>query len=295
MRQFFEELRQARNIPKDSVDDKYYLDSYEDNIYGSMPDIFYEMFKQSPGSELMQGKRGEKPKAAALHSSSMLAYNFFHWVSKETPLTYEGIVYDKVVFEEKLRVLKGNNKANMDIVLVSKDNNTILFIESKFTEHLEMLFARTYHNPRNYLSQGEQWSSVISSVNLTSHYYAGLKQIMCHLSGINNLARDQVSLKWFNENSWLNKVYEVQLTGNENYIFKSIVFQPKNLELSRLTESYMELISREVPNLTFLNTNIKVIPDPILTYGSLWNDSLKTSIKDSYLIDYLNGYLSVHK
>lgn len=295
MRQFFEELRQARNIPKDSVDDKYYLDSYEDNIYGSMPDIFYEMFKQSPGSELMQGKRGEKPKAAALHSSSMLAYNFFHWVSKETPLTYEGIVYDKVVFEEKLRVLKGNNKANMDIVLVSKDNNTILFIESKFTEHLEMLFARTYHNPRNYLSQGEQWSSVISSVNLTSHYYAGLKQIMCHLIGINNLARDQVSLKWFNENSWLNKVYEVQLTGNENYIFKSIVFQPKNLELSRLTESYMELISREVPNLTFLNTNIKVIPDPILTYGSLWNDSLKTSIKDSYLIDYLNGYLSVHK
>ena len=295
MRQFFEELRQARNIPKDSVDDKYYLDSYEDNIYGSMPDIFYEMFKQSPGSELMQGKRGEKPKAAALHSSSMLAYNFFHWVSKETPLTYEGIVYDKVVFEEKLRVLKGNNKANMDIVLVSKDNNTILFIESKFTEHLEMLFARTYHNPRNYLSQGEQWSSVISSVNLTSHYYAGLKQIMCHLIGINNLARDQVSLKWFNENSWLNKVYEVQLTGNENYIFKSIVFQPKTLELSRLTESYMELISREVPNLTFLNTNIKVIPDPILTYGSLWNDSLKTSIKDSYLIDYLNGYLSVHK
>ena len=148
MRQFYEALRQARNIPIDSIDDKYYLESYEDNIFVAMQPVFYNMFWQGSGSELKSGRRGEKPKAAALHSSSMLAYNFFHWICDETPLIYKGVVYNKVVFEEKLRVLKGNNTANMDIVLVSKDNKTILFIESKFTEHLEMLFSRTVLNIR---------------------------------------------------------------------------------------------------------------------------------------------------
>ena len=296
MRQFYEALRQARNISIDSVDEKYYLESYEDNIFGAtMPPVFYNMFWQGSGSELKSGRRGEKPKAAALHSSSMLAYNFFHWICDETPLIYKGVVYNKVVFEEKLRVLKRNNTANMDIILVSKDNNTILFIESKFTEHLEMLFSRTYHDLKNYLSQGEIWSSVISEFNLSSHYYAGLKQIMCHLIGINNLTCNEAALNWFNKNSWLNKVYDVSLTGHENYIFKSIVFQPRNAELSKLTESYIGLVCREVPNLSFLNNNIKVMPEPVITYGSLWNDSLKTSIKDNSLIDYLKGYLSVHK
>ena len=295
MKQFYEELREARNISKNVIDDKYYLNSYKENIYGSMPKDFYDMFWQGSGSELKQGRRGEKPKAAALHSSSMLAYNFFHWISKETPLLYEGVVYDKVVFEEKLRVLRvRNNNANMDIVLISKDKNTVLFLESKFTEHLEMLFSSTYHNPKNYFSLGKNWSSVINSFNLTSHYYAGVKQIMCHLIGINNLACNQDSLNRFNKNSWLNKVYKVSLTGHENYIFKSIVFQPKDPELSRLTESYIKLVRHEIPNFTFLNENIKVMPDPIITYGSLWNDSLKSSIKNKSLIDYLNGYLSVH-
>lgn len=294
MKQFYEALRKARNISQESVDDKYYLKSYKDNIYGEMPVFFYEMFWQGYGSELKPGRGGEKPKAAALHSSSMLAYNFFHWISEETPLTYEGVIYDKVVFEEKLRVLKGNNMANMDIVLVSKDNNTVLFLESKFTEHLEMLFTRTYHNPTNYLSQGETWSSVIRTFNLRSHYYAGIKQIMCHLMGINNLAINQDALNWFNKNSWLNKVYGITLKGDENYIFKSIVFQPNDPELKSLTESYMDLVRREAQEFSFLKDNIKVIPNPIITYGTLWEESIKASIKDQSLIEYLNGYLSVH-
>ena len=292
MKQFYEALRKARNFPQESVDDTYYLKSYEDNIYGEMPAVFYKMFEQGSGSEL----KGDKPKAAALHSSSMLAYNFFHWISEETPLTYDGVIYDKVVYEEKLRVLKGNNKANMDIVLVSKERNTILFLESKFTEHLAMMFSRTYHDPNKYFSLGETWSSMIRAFNLSSHYYAGIKQIMCHLIGINNLASDKDALKWFNNNSWLNKVHGINdLKGDENFIFKSIVFQPKDSELSILTESYMDFVRREAQEFSFLKDNIKVFPNPIINYRDLWKGGMEKSIQDSNLKEYLENYLATHE
>lgn len=41
MKQFYEALRKARNISQESVDDKYYLKSYKDNIYGEMPVFFF--------------------------------------------------------------------------------------------------------------------------------------------------------------------------------------------------------------------------------------------------------------
>ena len=295
MKQFYEALRKARNISQESVDDNFYLDSYEENIYGEMPGVFQEMFGQGSGSELKPRRRGEKPKAAALHSSSMLAYNFFHWISEGTPLTYDGVVYDKVIFEEKLRVLKGNNKANMDIVLVSKDRNTFLFLESKVTEHLELLFSRTYHDPNMYLSQGETWSSMIRAFNLSSHYYAGIKQIMCHLIGINNLASNEKALNWFNDNSWLNKLYKISIKGDKTFIFKSIVFQPKDSELSSLTESYMGFVREEAKKFSFLKDNIKVIPNPIITYRDLWKGGMEGSIQDSKLKEYLERYLAAHE
>ena len=69
----------------------------------------------------------------------MLAYNFFSWIDKEHPLKYGGVIYNKVIFEEQFRVLKSrNNKANIDVLLISEDNKTILLLESKFTEHLKL-------------------------------------------------------------------------------------------------------------------------------------------------------------
>ena len=58
----------------------------DDNIFPEkMNDRFVKMFRNGSGKEL-------SGKALAVHSSSMLAFNFFHWISEENPLTIDNII-----------------------------------------------------------------------------------------------------------------------------------------------------------------------------------------------------------
>ncbi len=98
-------------------------------------------------------------------SSSMLAYNFFHWVSPEHPLTWHGTTFDKVYFEVKFPVLaknsdcsRNNSPSNMDVVLISDDCLTMLCIESKYTEqtdrHCFGCSGRSLHASRPHRVRG---------------------------------------------------------------------------------------------------------------------------------------------
>ena len=300
---FKDALKEARNI---SVDNEYYAKNYEDNIYlPPMGENHIRMFCKGGGKELLP-KEGKKEKGACIYSSSMLAYNFFSWINKENPLVMDDINYDIVVFEEQFRVLRNrNNKANLDVVLVSDDRKTLLLLESKFTEHLATTnymseISTAYDSEESYFKNclGNRWVSIIKEIRKMpdgkEEYYDGLKQVVCHLIGISSVIRNKDARDWFNHNSWLHHVEGLTLKGDETFIFKSIVFHPNTENESKVSKAYELLNKKFVNSIDFLPDNLKVGPEPIITYRQLWDSGMNKSIRDDSLRKYLEKYLKVH-
>jgi hypothetical protein len=295
---FLRNLHEVRGIPTDK---KYYAKNYQENIYPeTMDEIHIRMFCRGGGKELYPTD-GTKEKAACIYSSSMLSYNFFHWINEKHPLTLFGIKFTKVVFEEQFRVLKNrNNKANIDVVLISEDGETLLAFESKFTEHLHKgpaTIKEAYDNSGNYFSDGENWVKVINYLRSNSNkesYQEGLKQVTCHLIGISNVMRDRTAIEWFNKNSWLSHLYHINISDVKKIIFKSLVFHPNTEIEGTLSEDY-EILNRE-----FVSKQINFVPkelileNPIITYKDLWDEGMRDSIRDPELKKYLEKYLSAH-
>ena len=201
-----------------------YLPTYAENVFPAAREAittgkFHDMFMAGDGHELEDyiDRSGylHRANAKAVHSSSMLAYNFFHWVSPEHPLTWNGITYDKVYFEVKFPVMVKssngrpiNRPSNMDVVLISHDCETMLCIESKYTEHTHRQpaeFADAYFMHDCYY-QGNPF--IPSFIHAALHYnekkngyYAGIKQNVSHLIGVTNICYDADALAWFRDNN----------------------------------------------------------------------------------------------
>lgn len=283
------------------VDTKYYVDSYHVNIFPEEMDVrFKDMFSRGSGNELLP-KNGKKENAAALYSSSMLAFNFFHWINEKHPFKYEGVTYDKVVFEEQFRCLANrNNKANIDIVLISDDNRTLLLLESKFTEHFSnnssymKKIGPSYTNPKSYFCSGNSWAEIVGiyrklASDSKKGYFDGIKQDICHLISLNSLIENQAARNWFNKESWIKKIYGIELKGNETFIFKNIVFSPKNnfKKEAAYTKTYKGLYSDfevEVQGRGFLPTNLTF---SMTTYGEMWKEFMSKLIWNESLKKYL--------
>lgn len=301
-KKFSAALQKEREI---EVDNRYYADSYLSNIYNTqMSEKHIRMFCKGGGKELFP-KEGEKEKAACIYSSSMLTYNFFSWIDKEHPLKYDGVIYNKVIFEEQFRVLKNrNNKANIDVLLISEDNKTILLLESKFTEHLKLKpieISKAYSIDQSYFINGKKWVEIINSLrnNMSLNkkaYYEGLKQVACHLIGISSAILNEEANKWFNQNSWMHHIENINITDATTLIFKSIVFNPKLEEERTRTNEYIELnkeFMTHISEKSILPPKL-IIANPIITYREIWEDGMKSSIKDNELKKYLENYLKVH-
>lgn len=299
---FKKELQAARAI---EVDNKFYAESYLSNIYNTpMSEKHIRMFCKGEGKELLP-KDGEKEKAASIYSSSMLSYNFFSWIDQEHTFEYDGIIYDKVIFEEQFRVLKSrNNKANIDVVLISKDNKTILLLESKFTEHLKLApikISDTYDIEQSYFEGGEKWVEIVAALRDDiskdeKAYYEGLKQVICHLIGISSTILNEHAKNWFNTNSWLHHIEDINITDNTTIIFKSIVFNPNYTEGKTRTKEYIKRnkkLVEQIAKKSVLPENL-IITNPIITYRDIWENGMKSSIKDNGLRKFLENYLKVH-
>ena len=99
-------------------DEKGYLPSYGEKSVFNPTEI--------AGNEI-------PPKAYAVDSSAILAYNFFHWISPEHPLHFsDGKTYDKVYFMLRMPVLKSNpdSPEQMEVVLVNDDCHSVLCFKS---------------------------------------------------------------------------------------------------------------------------------------------------------------------
>ena len=297
LQKFKFQLRLARQI---KTDPNFYAESYHCNIYkGEMEKRFRDMFGKGGGKELLP-KDGKKEKGACIYSSSMLAYNFFSWISKEQPLVLDGVKYVKVLFEQNLRVLKNrNNKANMDVVLVSDDAQTILLLECKFTEHFKynkVSISDAYFCTHSYYTisnpsdeshtYGSKWVQTMNELKADMNsgkeaYYGGIKQAICHLIGISNATTET------------SKNGDAFCLNNKNLIFKSVVFIPITEPEKTIAENYIKYNKEFVSRINFLPKNIN-ISEPINTYRQIWNAGIQDSIQDPELKKYLERYLLVH-
>ena len=277
-----------------------YFDNWADNVFKellpsgeNMQPRFQEMFDKGNGNEL-------KDKAKAIHSSSMLAYNFFHWVSQKTPLTLFGKTFMDVAFEVKLPCLKRGSPANLDVALLGEDRKSVLFLESKFTEHFHnrtFSMSGSYHNSDCYANKSS-WLSVVESVERLvegrmkpeKNYYEGIKQCVCHLIAIDRLRDCQ---------KCLDKLFLVPLNSKCSFDFATIVFEPNGAhfkkehdafnEYRNLFDVFVETVNEQkvTKDDLFWNPANKRKHPGFLTYGDVWTDEDAKKSMPANLRDYL--------
>ena len=246
-------LRQVPLFLEDRPDT--HLATYAENVYvGGRKALtegkFHDMFMAADGHELEDytDENGKQriAHARSIYSSSMLAYNFFHWVSPERPLTLNGTTYDKVYFEVKFPIFTKategrpvNRPSNMDIVLISEDCLTMLCIESKYTEythHQTAIFSDAYITPSCYYKGNPYIPSFIKMAlrynEQKNGYYAGVKQNVSHLIGITNVMHDDKALAWFKDNNpFIEPEVLAQISHNTEFIFTNLLYcRPEDVD-----------------------------------------------------------------
>ena len=233
---------------------------------------FQEMFDNGSGGELHS-------KAEAIHSSSMLSYNFFHWIDDNHPFEWNGISYTQVLFEVKMKTLYGSPApANMDVVLIDKDKKNLLFIESKFTEYLETTkfdLSNSYQEKKRWYNNDVDWRNIVTYVpEIKYKYKDGIKQLITHLFGIHSQFVEPCDT--FNGINF----------ESVKMKFITLIFEPseeKYKDEHKAYEDYNNLVEDFRNKINGVN-GLKVIPE-WKSYSELWEAMKNQMPKD--LKDYL--------
>lgn len=130
----------------DGVDYKNIKKTDEENIYKSLINIFQPRTKDFKNKlhDSCFGDGNEYEKIMRLHSSSLCALLIFCEISEDNKLSLtlnnQKYSFFNVLFEYKNMVI--SNPSNVDVVLIgrneSTNKDTILFLESKFSEYLKI-------------------------------------------------------------------------------------------------------------------------------------------------------------
>lgn len=265
------------------IDNTHYFD-FRSNIFGNTMDVrFIRMFLNGDGNELIS-------KASSIKSSSMLGYNFFHSISKETPLTIDKIEYTDVAFEVKIPVINARGGvANMDIVLYNIHGD-YLFIESKFLEYEStgpFKISDPYKNPKKYYNGelGNKWVRFINEYDTSAkkEYWPGIKQEICHLIGLSN---------WINGEQEI-KINDTPIKREGNVRFINLIFHPDPNRFNKESaafDSYKKLYDsfhEYVEEAELIPSTLKM---EFKTYSELWRDiqsfvspELKNYLEDHYM------------
>lgn len=73
-----------------------------------------------------------------IHSSKLLAVLFFKWMGVKYPLSIDNITYTNVHFEVKNKCAGDHCTSCIDVMLVSEDEKTLLFLDSMFMDYLHV-------------------------------------------------------------------------------------------------------------------------------------------------------------
>lgn len=311
-------LRQAGKDPngsKEYISKPYRRDKTLREIF-EVPESDMELFL-SAFEYVGNGKGKESGRITTVHSSSLLGLlTFFRVPNKPICIRgIDGVTFDKVYFEVESTVFKINgldSNSSVDVLLVSDDENTLLFLELKFTEFLspsnyywlEPKYLEIYnslssileeadilvgpiekreHTPRNKDKEPYTTSEFkIASSSNSKHYFGGIKQMISHAIG---LIKSPLS-----GNTELQEKYIIG--KNPRIILGTMLFNPSAFDetakaaykdYTRLYEnvfSQSSLIKEQLMKLDGIERDIEIIESP-LTYQ-----------EDVTGVDGLNPYLA---
>ena len=129
-----------------SVDEKGYLPSYNENIFGGLPAEVEQMFRDADGNELTD-MAGRPAKMKALHSSSALCVNVFGYLRYNVGSVFSSLGISRllmpptreILFEYKNTIIAGCRPSNLDMMLTAREmmltaREHFYAVESKFLE-----------------------------------------------------------------------------------------------------------------------------------------------------------------
>lgn len=272
---------------------------------------FYGMYDSGEDSVLkpiVVAGKSYNPKAFAVDSSSMMAYNFFYWVSSDRPLHFsDGKTYDKVYFEVKLPVLKPNSRmilpktlVKIPVVLLSDDCHSMLCFESKiseYTEHGAAKFAEAYIKRDSYYNNHfeDGFIEYIKNYQNVDHAYnEGIVQIVKHLIAITNLHQsnfamtDMLALNDFIEPDVARKMQEAPLNIKFANILYILGAEPGVVPSSQ-TMSYLKLLAQFRATACFddMIWQYFVLPNYAYNYNDMF--AIMRSQMPDGLADYLEA------
>jgi len=239
----------------------------------------------------------------AFKSSALCALLLFYQADN---LEIDGVKYTKSFFEVRNRVIPGQKPSNMDVVLVNDKDDTILFLECKFSEY----FSRSPQKVSNkYMNENiitkklyqhlfdkkkAETCSCGSSFcfNILDKYSEGIKQIISHLLGITNfldIENDENYIDLFEKhfvghNDERRKIYKKY----NRVIFKEILFAfndyDKDLKILNGYINLSKLICKEFVDNKLIDERI-IIAEPSTYQDIFHGDNLKsieTPIREFY-------------
>ncbi|MDY6398181.1 MAG: hypothetical protein SPL22_10685 [Treponema sp.] len=250
--------------------------------------------------EVCSGSGDESRKITTIHSSSLCALLFFYNITKEHPIKL--IINDKIVtfgevyFEFQNNCIDGRRPSNIDVVLISVDGETLLFLESKFSEYITSCsktveISNAYQNPKLcqigekiYNSEnvkklfGENSTIIENDKNsfkiksTENIYIEGLKQMVSHYIGAVRFSKKEYKderSKQFNP---------------KNIYLGTILFD--NFSTTERLENYENLYSNfsNAINELFENSNVSLLAKPLKysEYVSANSDKIDTKVREFY-------------
>ena len=273
-------------------------------IFGIKNEQFSEKYQQA-----ISGDGKEEENILTYHSSALCALLHFHNVeNNKIKIRIDGkeIIFNKSYFEWKNKVI--NKPSNMDIVLISEDSKTALFLESKFSEYLN---ESKYSNPiSNRYLDNKYSKDVYSKLNESNfiiekgkddfkitlndeskRYYDGIKQMISHYVGIKNIIHDTENIEEKDEKKLLEKQKQNIITNVKEIYLGTILYDKfefeefggENNPLKRYKEIYKRL--SEIMNDVLKSNNeskqtFKVIEE-VLTYSDVFNNMNKKAIDEN--------------
>ena len=191
----------------------YRDDSSVNSLSFNNKDSIATSFELSSSDKKLFSKhiRSADSRICTLHSSALLPLLLFYSVN-QTPIEIDGIEYDEVYFEVPNKVFDKSRPSKIDVALVSKSSETILYLESKFTEYLSgkssnsfsknyELFVKKVLKEQPVEKDGKLY--IRGKVgNKEIIYGEGIKQIIAHFIGVCKGGTDKNSVKKYITNNY---------------------------------------------------------------------------------------------
>ena len=275
------------------------IENYFQIVDKNDKELFEKKYIEATSGDGSEGIGGQRAKILELHSSALLQLLFFYNVNIQPikiNINNKEVTFDEAYFEYKNTCVAFKRPSNIDVVLLSKTDKAILFLESKFTEYLIVSHRsapiskkyKTNYYSKNIYDKFETSKDKSFCVNNSldgcfclesseKRYLNGIKQLISHYVGICNFIKGNSIEK----NIGKEKVYEFYKDEKPTIYFGTVLYKFNSSELNSFFDSYKECY-KELIDVFKDSCNEIVFLNDILTYQDLNKEHLKKEIREFY-------------